>query len=561
MNAFYSILALGLGGVLMSGCAGARHPAMSAGPEDARADAGSAAAGLGGDQAGQSTAPGGRLPKGNPEAYARFAAGVTYELNDEEDPALRQFDASALADKQTEKALALLTKSARRPDAAPEIISWLARAQWQAGWTNQALATSKLAVERQPDSPEGYECQVELLLQDRQWAEALKTLRRGASQIRPTPVSLLALAGLCVTYLNVQPQDAQAKALGVAVLDRAARLKIADGRLWQQLADFYSRLDQPKKAIPIYLQLLTDYPELSLMRDAIHEKLAGIYIQAEDKTNATLQLKAIVRDNPTRYPRAWLFLGELAYEDNKASEAVEDFQNALHWDPSLEQAYYDLAMAQLDLHQSTEAFDTLDGARQRFGQTFSCEFYSGVACARVKTFGEAIRHFKEAEVIGQATDPSKLDYRFYFQFGAACEREQQFEPAKEYLQKCIDLSPNFGEALNYLGYLLADRGEQLPRARGLIEKAVKLEPRNGAYLDSLGWVLFKLKQPEQALPCLLKAVLYTPGGDATVLDHLGEVYLALGQAGKALDAWKKSFSIEASEDVKKKIDRYSGGTW
>jgi len=95
----------------------------------------------------------------------------------------------------------------------------------------------------------------------------------------------------------------------------------------------------------------------------------------------------------------------------------------------------------------------------------------------------------------------------------------------------------------------------------LIEKAVKLEPRNGAYLDSLGWVLFKLHQPEEALPWLLKAQQYTPEADATVLDHLGEVYMALHQTGKAIEAWKKSFSIEASDAVKRKLDLYSGGSW
>jgi tetratricopeptide (TPR) repeat protein len=94
----------------------------------------------------------------------------------------------------------------------------------------------------------------------------------------------------------------------------------------------------------------------------------------------------------------------------------------------------------------------------------------------------------------------------------------------------------------------------------LIEKAVKLDPKNGAYLDSLGWVLFKLNQPEQALPLLLKAEQYTPEADPTILDHLGEVYAALHQTGKAVEAWKKSLSIEANDDVKRKLDRYSGGS-
>jgi tetratricopeptide (TPR) repeat protein len=566
MKSFFIILALGLGGAMLTGCSTALHRSTYA----------SSSPSAGGPE-GTNAESVAQIAKGNPAAYAHYAAGVTYELNDQEAPAIRQFDDSALADpaneqlvedlarrflrdKDTNQALAILTKSGRRPEASAELLAWLSRAQFQAGETNQALATGKLAVQHDPASPDGYESLVEILLHDHHWAEALKTLHQAESQVHAEPASLAAVATLCLAYLSEQPKDNQAKALAVSVLDRASALKFADPRLWQRVADLYSTLDQPKKAIAIYQKLLTDYPEASLMRDTLHEKLAGMYVQTADKTNATKQLQAIVRDNPTRYPRAWLFLGELAYEENKATEAVEDFEKALHWDPSLDQAYYDLALALLDLHKSTEAFHMLDLARQRFAKTFSCEFYSGVMYSHVKDFTEAIRHFKEAEVIGLATDPSKLDFRFYFQFGAACERAQQFAPAEEYLQKCINLSPNFAEALNYLGYMLADRGEQLPRARALIEKAVKMEPGNGAYLDSLGWVLYKLNQPEQALPVLLKAVQYTPEADATELDHLGEVYLALHQTGKAIEAWRKSFSIEANQEVKRKLDRYSGGT-
>jgi Tfp pilus assembly protein PilF len=108
--------------------------------------------------------------------------------------------------------------------------------------------------------------------------------------------------------------------------------------------------------------------------------------------------------------------------------------------------------------------------------------------------------------------------------------------------------------------MLADRGEQLPRARALIEKAVSLEPRNGAFLDSLGWVLFKLNQPRQALAQMQKAVQYTAPPDATVMDHLGEVYLALHQIDKAVESWKKALSIEPSDDIKHKLEMYTGGT-
>jgi tetratricopeptide (TPR) repeat protein len=346
----------------------------------------------------------------------------------------------------------------------------------------------------------------------------------------------------------------------VALLDRIAQIKFNSPPLWQRLAEDYQRLNQRKKAAEIYVRLLADFPEPSLMRESLHGKLAELYVQSDDRTNATKELKALIRDNPTQYPRAWFVLGELSVESTNLADAADDFATALRGDPTIEQAYYDLSLVLLDLHRSKEAFDTLEQARNRFSKTFSCEFYTGVVYAHVTNYSEAIQHFKEAEVIGLATDPTRLDQRFYFQLGAACERDHDYVKAEEYLQKAVVLAPDFAEALNYLGYMLADRGQQLPRARGLIEKAVSLDPRNGAYLDSLGWVLFKLNQPHAALPQLLRAIQYTREPDPTVLDHLGEVYLALHQIDKAVEAWKRSFAIDANADVKHKLEQYSGGS-
>jgi tetratricopeptide (TPR) repeat protein len=573
MKAYYPVLILmtGLCGVILPGCAtSARHPAAVQSAPAAIQSTGDVSDDVTAEDVSNTKA------RGNPTALAHYAAGISYELNDDEEEAVKEFDDAALADpgneelvikvaqrflkiKQADKAVTVLEKSARRRDASALVLSWLARADLQAGKTNQALAASRLAIRRQPDAFDGYECQIEILCHNNQLAETVRTLNRAAKSIRPDPPALVALGGLYAAYLKAEPKDAVTRTNAIAILDRAAGLNFSSPRLWQKLADTYTEINQPKKAAAIYDRLLRETPEPSAMRESLHEKLAGIYFQAEDKTNAMKQLEAIVRDNPTRYPRAWFFLGELAFEDDKLAEASDDYENALHWDPSIAEAYYKLALVQIELHHTEDAFKTLEVARARFPNTFLCEFYTGIAWLHVKNYAEAIRHFNTAEVIGLATDPSSLDYRFYFQYGEACERNQEYKRADEYLQKCINLSPDFGEALNYLGYMLADRGEQLPRARALIEKAVQLEPKNGAFLDSLGWVLFKQKQPQQALPWLLKAVKFSTEPDATVLDHLGEVYMALRQPAKAIEAWKQSLSIESNPEVKKKLDLYSGG--
>ena len=98
--------------------------------------------------------------------------------------------------------------------------------------------------------------------------------------------------------------------------------------------------------------------------------------------------------------------------------------------------------------------------------------------------------------------------------------------------------------LNYLGYMMADKGKQLPEALKLIRKAVELEPMNGAYLDSLGWVYFKLGEYELAEENLRQAV-DRDQTDPTVHDHLGDLYEKTGRIRLAAAQWELSLAEAA----------------
>ena len=86
----------------------------------------------------------------------------------------------------------------------------------------------------------------------------------------------------------------------------------------------------------------------------------------------------------------------------------------------------------------------------------------------------------------------------------------------------LDVNPKNAQALNYYGYMLADRGMRLDEARDMIQRALDQEPLNGAYLDSLGWVYFKQNKLEDAEAALRKAVEREPH-DPTIRSHLGDV--------------------------------------
>ena len=134
-----------------------------------------------------------------------------------------------------DRAVVLLSKSARRPDASGLLLSWLARADLQAGKTNQALAASRRSIQREPEAFAGYECQAEILFHNNQMSEAIRLLNRAGKEIRPDPPSLLALGGLYAAYVKLQPKDTAAKTNAVALLDRVAKMKFSAPRLWQSI--------------------------------------------------------------------------------------------------------------------------------------------------------------------------------------------------------------------------------------------------------------------------------------------------------------------------------------
>ena len=156
-----------------------------------------------------------------------------------------------------------------------------------------------------------------------------------------------------------------------------------------------------------------------------------------------------------------------------------------------------------------------------------------------------LRRWKDAEdALNKATAlTTKKEDNIYLLFlkGGLAERQKHYEPAEQYFHQALELDPNNAMVLNYLGYMLADKGNRLPEALKMIRKAVELEPMNGAYLDSLGWAYFKLGQYELAEENLRQAV-ERDQTDPTVHDHLGDLYEKTGRIRLAAAQWELSLS-------------------
>jgi len=124
--------------------------------------------------------------------------------------------------------------------------------------------------------------------------------------------------------------------------------------------------------------------------------------------------------------------------------------------------------------------------------------------------------------------------------GAMFERMKQFDQAEAEFRTVLKMNPNSASALNYLGYMLADRNIRLNEALELIRKAVDQEPTNSAFLDSLGWVYYRMNKLEEAEESLQRSLQQYGSRDATVYDHLGDVYLSRNKLKDAIKQWELS---------------------
>ncbi|MEO8802409.1 MAG: tetratricopeptide repeat protein [Rudaea sp.] len=115
------------------------------------------------------------------------------------------------------------------------------------------------------------------------------------------------------------------------------------------------------------------------------------------------------------------------------------------------------------------------------------------------------------------------------------------------LRELIKLDPNNADALNALGYTLANTGNDQAEALTLIEKALALKPGEPAIIDSLGWAQYRLGNLDEAVKQL--RIAYSKQPDAEVAAHLGEVLWKAGHKNEAKEIWAQGRKKDAKNKV------------
>ncbi len=141
-----------------------------------------------------------------------------------------------------------------------------------------------------------------------------------------------------------------------------------------------------------------------------------------------------------------------------------------------------------------------------------------------------------------------------FELASIFEKQKKFSEAEAVFRQLIAKEPGHAAALNYLGYMLADRGEHLDESIALIKRALALEPENGSFLDSLGWAYYKSGKLDLAEQNLKRAAdqLLT---NSVIQDHYGDVLAKMGRYDQAISAWNRALSGDGDAVAKGELDK------
>jgi tetratricopeptide (TPR) repeat protein len=167
---------------------------------------------------------------------------------------------------------------------------------------------------------------------------------------------------------------------------------------------------------------------------------------------------------------------------------------------------------------------------------------------------DANRAAQAVKVLQDAQTKFPGDPNLALELGAVFDKQKKYSDAENVLRQLIAKDPNNAIALNYLGYMLAERGERLGESVDYIKRALAIDPDNGSYLDSIGWAYYKDGKLDLALDNLKKAAdqLTT---NSVVQDHYAEILFKLGRYNDAILAWTRALAGDGDSIDKGDIDK------
>ena len=354
--------------------------------------------------------------------------------------------------------------------------------------------------------------------------EAIRHLQK-ALKIMPDFVEAMAE----LAYIHEQRKELrEARALYETMLQH----NDAGQEVLLRLVALSLRLQQPQKA----LEFIRRGPDSS----AFIAAAASMFIEARQYAQAEPLLQALV-GRPDTPQDIFFYLAAIAYEGQK------DMDKALEWleaiqpnTPAYPKATLLRAQLLVDNDKLDAALDVLhEGQRTAPEQR---DFWN----MEIRLLAGTQRVDAALAQANTAIKQWPNDAELAFLRASLLDESGDKAGAMRAMEAIIGAHPDHYQALNYVGYTLAEQNRDLERALTLLNKAVELSPSSDYILDSLAWAQFRAGKLQEAWDNIRKAVSVGANPDPTIWEHYGDIALALKKKDEARKGYYKALELKPS---------------
>lgn len=377
----------------------------------------------------------------------------------------------------------------------------LAQSLYEQGKYADALSEYQRLVELEPDSATNHLRVSEIYRRLRQFDKAEEQVLLAK---KLAPGNLEVTYNQAAVYEAEEHYDEAVRVLSSAVAEVKAESEFAPARtrslaiLYQLLGQLYRDEQNYPAAINTFEEMVRLGPQEDLRARML---IIDTYRANRDLPHAFDEANKALNEHPR--DRGLLITQAILYGENKQPElAAQTLQPLLENSPSDLEIYSNLAQVYTETRRYTDAEKAVHSA-EKFAQSPT-----------------------DKETVG-------------FLLGGMYERQKKYEQAEQAFKSVLALNPQNAPALNYFGYMLADRGVRLDEAADMLKRALDVDPTNAAYLDSMGWIYYKQNKLPEAENYIRKAV-DRDSHDPTMLSHLGDVLAKSGRTEQAAMEWEKS---------------------
>ena len=375
-------------------------------------------------------------------------------------------------------------------------------------------------------------------------ANAEIIVKRYLAQPDAEPVVRQAYASVLATQQRLT--DA-AEQLRLALKDkpRQAQLWLALGEIDLELHDPVTADDDLRRALTLVTeQMAEDAAARKALAAAAAASDSSVGVTDDDDTPDTpAPSPDPAAANPVRLAHVQLLLA-------RAAEQRHDDAAAARWLAEVDAKDADLQVVSLRaslLARQGKLAEALKLIRAADASTPAEQRYKLLTEVQLlldeKKLGEA------REVLAKATAEMPDDVDLVYQEAMVDERLNRLDDMEHLLRRILTLQPDNSQALNALGYSLADRNLRLDEALAMVRQAHELSPADPFIVDSLGWVEYRMGHFDAATTLLAQA--YSSRKDTEIAAHLGEALWADGRHDEAAQVLRDAHKLDAGNEVLK----------